>query len=79
LHPVGTLRPNQLGFFDILGNAFEWCHPAANPPANGRFLMRGGCYASAITEFESTKSNEQSNTGYSFTGFRLARTVPIDH
>jgi formylglycine-generating enzyme required for sulfatase activity len=23
--PVGLLKPNDLGFFDMLGNAFEWC------------------------------------------------------
>ena len=25
LHVVGQLMPNQLGFFDMLGNAREWC------------------------------------------------------
>jgi len=24
-HPAGTLRPNDLGLFDMLGNAQEWC------------------------------------------------------
>ena len=24
-HPVGTMMPNDLGLFDILGNAHEWC------------------------------------------------------
>jgi formylglycine-generating enzyme required for sulfatase activity len=25
-HPCGSLLPNDLGLFDLLGNAVEWCH-----------------------------------------------------
>jgi formylglycine-generating enzyme required for sulfatase activity/tRNA A-37 threonylcarbamoyl transferase component Bud32 len=34
--PAGLLRPNELGLFDILGNAFEWCEDPALGYATGR-------------------------------------------
>src|SRR5439155_9281669 len=34
--PPGTLKPNDLGLFDMLGNAQEWCQNIAKPYSLGR-------------------------------------------
>ena len=31
MHPVGRKKPNELGLFDILGNAVEWCGDVHKP------------------------------------------------
>jgi eukaryotic-like serine/threonine-protein kinase len=37
LHPVGLLLPNELGLFDVLGNAYEWCHDGQRAPGKTPF------------------------------------------
>src|SRR5262249_40317797 len=32
---IGRLQPNDLGFFDMLGNMMEWCHGVDNPSQAG--------------------------------------------
>lgn len=132
LNGIGLLRPNQGGFFDILGNVGEWCHrelpersragwfvlrvepregparkagalaylmrsgPAPGLPglvdvlANpyewwrpdqpdrlgaGPFSVRGGRYAIPASRCGTSSNIPQTNTGYSYTGFRIARTI----
>lgn len=58
LHPVKTKVPNELGIYDMSGNAYEWCndwygdypnYPVADPtgPASGsvRIVRGGGVWA----------------------------------
>ena len=78
--PVGQLRPNDLGFFDMLGNAFEWC---ANGPAEergGTQILRGGSFLHPAANLVASPSERvvgRANTRLCTYGFRVARTRAI--
>jgi len=60
IHPVAGLKPNELGFSDLLGNLYEWCRETYDPrscpgrldgdpkgPTRGLYkVLRGGSYHS---------------------------------
>jgi formylglycine-generating enzyme required for sulfatase activity len=75
LHQVGSLLPNSSGLFDVAGNVGEWCHSGAT---DRRFRLRGGDYSSQARLLRSAQRQVHSKTGYSFTGFRIARTVAAE-
>lgn len=66
---VGTKKANELGIFDLLGNAWEWCwdyyspsyyksSPSNDPhgPDSGqKRVYRGGCFKSSIDQLRITK------------------------
>lgn len=93
LQPVGQLKPNELGIYDMSGNVMEWCwdwydrdyyrnSPPKGPegPSSGiRRVVRGGC----VFDSENSLHNAFRNSLKPFRsraglGFRLARTVKND-
>jgi sulfatase modifying factor 1 len=89
---VGSLKPNDLGMFDMLGNAWEWCHdalapypagPAEDPEQAGPVLaaqervLRGGGFFSAAPELRAAhRIKWHPQTSFGQAGFRVARTLP---
>ncbi|HVK16473.1 MAG TPA: SUMF1/EgtB/PvdO family nonheme iron enzyme [Fimbriiglobus sp.] len=87
---VGSLKPNDLGMFDMLGNAWEWCHdplasylprPAADQEqqvpvtAAHERVLRGGGFFSAAPDLRSAhRIGSPPHVPFSLAGFRVART-----
>jgi formylglycine-generating enzyme required for sulfatase activity len=90
--PVGLLRPNQFGLFDVYGNVYEWCHDASAGKVTaaiqdglqreadlypGEPYFRGSCYRSMTRLTRSAKRYSYPRTArVSSLGFRIARTLP---
>jgi formylglycine-generating enzyme required for sulfatase activity len=87
-HPVGQLKPNSWGLYDVHGNVWEWVHdwygryssePVTDPqgPSSGTHRMRRGCGWNNVAKF-CTTTNRYSVAGYrdDFLGVRLLRTAP---
>ena len=86
-HAVGKLQPNALGFFDMLGNVWEWCEDrygsyssgsVTNPtgPATGssRLLRGGGWYdVSGSCRASQRDFSTPDHLDIDF-GFRVVRT-----
>jgi serine/threonine protein kinase/formylglycine-generating enzyme required for sulfatase activity len=84
LHPVGSLRPNDWGLFDLHGNAWEWNHTRSDNPnidfevlsdKNRRFLCGGAFQFKAVDARSASRIVFGPADCYAF-GFRPARTYP---
>lgn len=89
-HPVGQKKPNELGIYDMSGNAWEWCSdnyaidyynhsPRLNPQGPREGLgkcNRGGCFNfdCKVMKVSHRRGSGEESIGVG-TGFRLARDV----
>jgi formylglycine-generating enzyme required for sulfatase activity len=69
-HPVGSLKPNDLGLFDMHGNAWEWCQDVYRPYGKG-----GGRKVVEDTEDISSINNKGGRVVRSGSFFYLASDV----
>jgi formylglycine-generating enzyme required for sulfatase activity len=92
LKPVGQLKPNDLGLFDMLGNAMEWCQDGAAAYERGgtddvedtdvvldgrsRVIRGTTHHRQAMRIRVDQRDLEAPNTAWYSLGFRVARTRP---
>jgi formylglycine-generating enzyme required for sulfatase activity len=73
--PVGMLRPNDWGLFDIFGNVEEWCNDPGEHNRDERKIRGGSAsqydYAFSSYDEGSLPPRIQNNS----MGFRIVRTV----
>lgn len=87
--PVCSLKPNDFGLFDMLGNVFEWSHERQFEPSSPsttadeliktevRRGLRGGAFTTRSTYMRSANhTSNQPNYRSDSIGIRLARTYP---
>jgi formylglycine-generating enzyme required for sulfatase activity len=81
-HPVGSLRPNDWGLFDLHGNAWEWCQDRFDgkedkediKDEDSRLLRGGAFYCAAEYARSAGRNGHAAATRFYGFGFRPART-----
>jgi formylglycine-generating enzyme required for sulfatase activity len=89
LQPVGRLKPNDFGLFDILGNALEWCQSESTVYRDGvdiddrlevsdkktRVLRGGSFFTQGLTIRSADRYMYVPTVHPTNVGFRIARTI----
>jgi formylglycine-generating enzyme required for sulfatase activity len=88
-HPVGALRPNGWGLYDLLGNVSEWCSSLYEPfpydaadgreatVAPGRRVLRGDTYMDSAESADfARRHSDRPNRKLRWNGVRLAFSPP---
>ncbi|MBT8037762.1 MAG: SUMF1/EgtB/PvdO family nonheme iron enzyme [Verrucomicrobiae bacterium] len=71
--PVGSYPPNELGIYDLAGNAYEWV--ADDYAEQGMYgVLRGGCWGSYLKEhlYVTNRNAVRSSNTSNLYGFRVA-------
>ena len=84
MHPVGSLKPNALGLFDMHGNACQWCQDVDGEKDNKAIedviktndcVLRGGSFYDDAWGVRSAYRVRIGPANRNYTcGFRVART-----
>ena len=86
--PIGSLKPNRYGLYDMLGNVWEWCEdvfqndygeaPTDGSPADGiglRRTIRGGAWLCDMSNLRCAyRSWDAPDSREDTIGFRLCRS-----
>jgi len=90
-HPVGQLRKNAFGLYDMQGNVMEWCWDGFDktyyatspeldpqgPPWSSLRVIRGGCWLASPRNCRSAiRLSHAQDVQSDDLGFRVARSQP---
>ncbi|HEX5997721.1 MAG TPA: SUMF1/EgtB/PvdO family nonheme iron enzyme [Jiangellales bacterium] len=78
IHEVGGKRSNSWGFYDMLGNVWDWCWDIYDAEVYGpyRVLRGGGWFDEHWSCRASVRRRSHPTLKIDDVGFRIARTIP---